>query len=406
MALHPLAGKPAPSELLQNLPRLVTAYFTHEPDPSNPAHQVAFGTSGHRGSSVKCSFNEQHILAISQAICDYRRSEGIDGPLFIGMDTHALSEPAQVTAIEVFAANDVEVAMQAGLGYAPTPAISHAILTYNQGRHAHFADGVVITPSHNPPDDGGFKYNPPSGGPADTGVTKVIENRANELLRDQLKGVKRMPWGKAKTAATTHEYDFVTPYVADLKNILDMDAIAASGLKIGVDPMGGASLPFWQPIADLYGLQLEIVNKHVDASFSFMTVDKDGKIRMDCSSPYAMASLIALKDRFDVAFGNDPDSDRHGIVTRSAGLMNPNHYLSVAIWYLFQHRPGWRADAAVGKTLVSSSMIDRVAAHLGRRLAEVPVGFKYFVEGLLDGSYGFGGEESAGASFLRREGTV
>ena len=406
MALHPLAGKPAPSELLQNLPRLVTAYFTHEPDPSNPAHQVAFGTSGHRGSSVKCSFNEQHILAISQAICDYRRSEGIDGPLFIGMDTHALSEPAQVTAIEVFAANDVEVAMQAGMGYAPTPAISHAILTYNQGRHAHFADGVVITPSHNPPDDGGFKYNPPSGGPADTSVTKVIENRANELLRDQLKGVKRMPWGKAKTAATTHEYDFVTPYVADLKNILDMDAIAASGLKIGVDPMGGASLPYWQPIADLYGLQLEIVNKHVDASFSFMTVDKDGKIRMDCSSPYAMASLIALKDRFDVAFGNDPDSDRHGIVTRSAGLMNPNHYLSVAIWYLFQHRPGWRSDAAVGKTLVSSSMIDRVAAHLGRRLAEVPVGFKYFVEGLLDGSYGFGGEESAGASFLRREGTV
>jgi len=406
MALHPLAGKPAPSELLQNLPRLVTAYFTHEPDPSNPAHQVAFGTSGHRGSSLKCSFNEQHILAISQAICDYRRSEGIDGPLFIGMDTHALSEPAQVTAIEVFAANDVEVAMQAGLGYAPTPAISHAILTYNLGRHAHFADGVVITPSHNPPDDGGFKYNPPSGGPADTSVTKVIENRANELLRDHLKGVKRMPWGKAKTAATTHEYDFVTPYVADLKNILDMDAIAASGLKIGVDPMGGASLPYWQPIADLYGLQLEIVNKHVDASFSFMTVDKDGKIRMDCSSPYAMASLIALKDRFDVAFGNDPDADRHGIVTRSAGLMNPNHYLSVAIWYLFQHRPGWRADAAVGKTLVSSSMIDRVAAHLGRRLAEVPVGFKYFVEGLLDGSYGFGGEESAGASFLRREGAV
>ena len=406
MALHPLAGKPAPSELLQNLPRLVTAYFTYEPDPSNPAHQVAFGTSGHRGSSIKCSFNEQHILAISQAICDYRRSEGIDGPLFIGMDTHALSEPAQVTAIEVFAANDVEVAMQAGMGYAPTPAISHAILTYNLGRHAHFADGVVITPSHNPPDDGGFKYNPPSGGPADTSVTKVIENRANELLRDQLKGVKRMPWGKAKTAATTHEYDFVTPYVADLKNILDMDAIAASGLKIGVDPMGGASLPYWQPIADLYGLQLEIVNKHVDASFSFMTVDKDGKIRMDCSSPYAMAGLIALKDRFDVAFGNDPDADRHGIVTRSAGLMNPNHYLSVAIWYLFQHRPGWRADAAVGKTLVSSSMIDRVAAHLGRRLAEVPVGFKYFVEGLLDGSYGFGGEESAGASFLRREGTV
>jgi phosphoglucomutase len=406
MALHPLAGKPAPSELLQNLPRLVTAYFTHEPDPDNPAHQVTFGTSGHRGSSVKNSFNEQHILAISQAICDYRRSQGIDGPLFIGMDTHALSEPAQVTAIEVFAANEVEVAMQAGLGYAPTPAISHAILTYNRGRHTHLADGVVITPSHNPPDDGGFKYNPPSGGPADTSVTNVIQRRANELLRAKLKDVKRMPWGIAKTAATTHEYDFITPYVADLKNILDMDAIAASGLKIGVDPMGGASIAFWQPIADLYGVQLEIVNKQVDPSFAFMTVDKDGKIRMDCSSPYAMASLIALKDRFDVAFGNDPDADRHGIVTRSVGLMNPNHYLSVAIWYLFQHRPGWRPDAAVGKTLVSSSMIDRVAAHLERRLAEVPVGFKYFVEGLLDGSYGFGGEESAGASFLRREGTV
>jgi phosphoglucomutase len=406
MALHPLAGKPAPSELLQNLPRLVTAYFTHEPDPDNLAHQVAFGTSGHRGSSVKNSFNEHHILAISQAICDYRQGAGIDGPLFIGMDTHALSEPAQVTAIEVFAANEVEVVMQAGLGYAPTPAISHAILTYNRGRHSHLSDGVVITPSHNPPDDGGFKYNPPSGGPADTNVTKVIERRANELLHAGLQGVKRLPWGQAKTAATTHEYDFVTPYITDLKNILDMDAIAGSGLKIGVDPMGGASLAYWEPIAEMYGLALDVVNKHVDPSFAFMTVDKDGKIRMDCSSPYAMASLIALKDRFDVAFGNDPDADRHGIVTRSVGLMNPNHYLAVAIWYLFQHRPGWRSDAAVGKTLVSSSMIDRVAAHLGRRLAEVPVGFKYFVGGLLDGSYGFGGEESAGASFLRREGMV
>ncbi len=406
MALHPLAGKPAPRELLQNLPRLVTAYFTHEPDPDNPAHQVAFGTSGHRGSSVKCSFNEQHILAISQAICDYRRVEGIDGPLFIGMDTHALSEPAQVTAMEVFAANEVEVAMQAGMGYTPTPAVSHAILTYNRGRHTHLADGVVITPSHNPPDDGGFKYNPPSGGPADTSVTKQIERRANELLRAKLKGVKRLPWGQAKTAATTHEYDFVTPYVSDLKNILDMETIAASGLKIGVDPMGGASIAYWQPIAEMYGLNLTVVNPVVDATFGFMTVDRDGKIRMDCSSPYAMASLIALKDTFDVAFGNDPDADRHGIVTRSAGLMNPNHYLAVAISYLFQHRPGWREDAAVGKTLVSSSMIDRVAAHLGRRLAEVPVGFKFFVEGLLDGSFGFGGEESAGASFLRREGTV
>ena len=406
MALHPLAGKPPSREMLQNLPRLVTAYFTQDPDPDNPAHQVAFGTSGHRGSSVKCSFNEQHILAISQAICDYRRSAGIDGPLFIGMDTHALSEPAQVTAIEVFAANDVEVVMQAGLGYAPTPAISHAILTYNRGRHAHLADGVVITPSHNPPDDGGFKYNPPSGGPADSSVTNVIENRANELLAGRLAGVKRQGWGQAKTAPTTHEYDFVTPYVGDLKNILDMETIAASGLRIGVDPMGGASAAYWEPIAELYGLNLTVVNPVVDATFRFMTLDRDGKIRMDCSSPWAMASLIALKDGFDVAFGNDPDADRHGIVTRSAGLMNPNHYLAVAISYLFQNRPGWRADAAVGKTLVSSSMIDRVAAHLGRRLAEVPVGFKFFVEGLLDGSFGFGGEESAGASFLRREGTV
>ena len=406
MALHPLAGKPPSREMLQNLPRLVTAYFTQDPDPDNPAHQVAFGTSGHRGSSVKCSFNEQHILAISQAICDYRRSAGIDGPLFIGMDTHALSEPAQVTAIEVFAANDVEVVMQAGLGYAPTPAISHAILTYNRGRHAHLADGVVITPSHNPPDDGGFKYNPPSGGPADTSITNIIQNRANELLAGRLAGVKRQGWGQAKTAPTTHEYDFVTPYVGDLKNILDMETIAASGLRIGVDPMGGASAAYWEPIAELYGLNLTVVNPVVDATFRFMTLDRDGKIRMDCSSPWAMASLIALKDGFDVAFGNDPDADRHGIVTRSAGLMNPNHYLAVAISYLFQNRPGWRADAAVGKTLVSSSMIDRVAAHLGRRLAEVPVGFKFFVEGLLDGSFGFGGEESAGASFLRREGTV
>ena len=363
MALHPLAGKPAPRELLQNLPRLVTAYFTHEPDPNNQAHQVAFGTSGHRGSSVKCSFNEQHILAITQAICDYRRDAGIDGPLFIGMDTHALSEPAQVTAIEVLAANEVEVVMQAGLGYAPTPAISHAILTYNRGRHSHLADGVVITPSHNPPDDGGFKYNPPSGGPADTSVTKVIEDRANALLRGKLQEVKRLAWGQAKTAATTHEYDFVTPYVGDLKNILDMETIAGSGLKIGVDPMGGASAAYWQPIAEMYGLNLTVVNPAVDATFGFMTVDKDGKIRMDCSSPYAMASLIALKDRFDVAFGNDPDADRHGIVTRSVGLMNPNHYLAVAIWYLFQHRPGWRADAARGwgdAAVAAMSIVSRI----------------------------------------------
>lgn len=406
MSVNPLAGKPAPHTILQNMPRLVSAYYTHEPDPENPAHQVAFGTSGHRGSSCKNSFTEQHILAISQAIVDYRRGEKIDGPLFIGMDTHALSEPALVTAIEVFAGNEIDVAIQPNLGYTPTPAVSHAILNYNRGRHSHLADGVVITPSHNPPDDGGLKYNPPNGGPADTGITKQIQNRANEYLRTKLKGVKRLAWGLAKTAATTHEYDYVAPYVADLKNILDLEAVANAKLKIGVDPMGGASLPYWEPIADEYGLDLEVVNPRVDPTFGFMTVDRDGKIRMDCSSPYAMASLIALKDRFDVAFGNDPDSDRHGIVTRSVGLMNPNHYLAVAIWYLFQHRPGWSADAAIGKTLVSSSMIDRVAASLGRRLAEVPVGFKYFVEGLLTGTYGFGGEESAGASFLRREGSV
>ncbi|MBK8050542.1 MAG: alpha-D-glucose phosphate-specific phosphoglucomutase [Anaerolineales bacterium] len=406
MAVNPLAGKPAPHTILQNMPRLVSAYYTHEPDPENPAHQVAFGTSGHRGSSYKNSFTEQHILAISQAIVDYRRGEKIDGPLFIGMDTHALSEPALVTAIEVFAGNEIDVAIQPNMGYTPTPAVSHAILNYNRGRHNHLADGVVITPSHNPPDDGGFKYNPPSGGPADTAITKQIQNRANEYLRAKLKGVKRLAWGLAKTAATTHEYDYVAPYVADLKNILDLEAVANAKLKIGVDPMGGASLPYWEPIAEVYGLDLEVVNPRVDPTFGFMTVDRDGKIRMDCSSPYAMASLIALKDRFDVAFGNDPDADRHGIVTRSVGLMNPNHYLAVAIWYLFQHRPGWPVDAAVGKTLVSSSMIDRVAASLGRRLAEVPVGFKYFVEGLLTGTYGFGGEESAGASFLRREGSV
>jgi phosphoglucomutase len=406
MALHPLAGKPAPRSLLVNVPRLISAYYTHQPDPENPAHQVAFGTSGHRGSSLKNSFNEQHILAVTQALCDYRRQAGIDGPLFLGMDSHPLSEPAMVSAVEVFAANDVDVALQNGLGYTPTPAISHAILTYNRGRHTHLADGVVITPSHNPPDDGGFKYNPPNGGPADTNVTKVVEQRANELLRAGLQGVKRLPWGRAKAAATTTEIDYITPYVADLKNIIDLDAIRAAGLKIGVDPMGGASLDYWAPIAELYGLDIDVVNPVVDPTFGFMTVDKDGKIRMDCSSPYAMAGLIGLKDRFDVAFGNDPDSDRHGIVTRSSGLLNPNHYLAVCIWYLFQHRPGWRADAAIGKTLVSSSMIDRVAAHLGRRLAEVPVGFKYFVNGLVDGSYGFGGEESAGASFLRREGAV
>ena len=406
MPLSPLAGKPAPRAILTNIPRLISAYYTHIPDPENPAHQVAFGTSGHRGSSVRCSFNERHILAITQAICDYRRAQGIDGPLFLGMDSHALSEPALDTAVEVLAANDIELVIQADHGYTPTPVISHAILTYNRNRHAHMADGIVITPSHNPPDDGGFKYNPPSGGPADTSITKWIEARANELLRGGLREVKRLTWGEAKTAASTHEYDFVRDYVDDLKDVLDMEAIAGAGLRIGVDPMGGASVAFWAPIAETYGLNLEVVNDTFDPAFGFMSVDHDGKIRMDCSSPYAMARLIELGDRFDIAFGNDPDVDRHGIVTRSSGLMNPNHYLAVAVNYLFQHRPGWRKDAAVGKTLVSSSMIDRVTAELGRPLAEVPVGFKFFVDGLLDGSFGFGGEESAGASFLRRRGTV
>ena len=406
MALHPLAGKPAPRTLLENIPRLISAYYTHKPDPTDLTQQVAFGTSGHRGSSLDNKFNENHILAICQALVEYRRAQGIDGPLYIGMDSHALSEPALATAVEAFAANDVDIMIQAGLGYTPTPVISHAILTHNYLGKGGTADGIVITPSHNPPNDGGFKYNPPSGGPADTGTTKIIQNRANEIMRDGLKAVKRLDYQKALQAATTHTYDYVTPYVADLGNIINMPAIADAGLKIGVDPLGGASIAFWEPMAAMYGLDLTVVNTAVDPTFAFMTVDKDGKIRMDCSSPYAMAGLINLKDQFDVAFGNDPDSDRHGIVTPSAGLLNPNHYLAVAIYYLFQNRPGWRPDAAVGKTLVSSSMIDRVAAQLGRRLAEVPVGFKYFVDGLVDGSYGFGGEESAGASFLRQDGTV
>ena len=406
MATHPLAGKPAPRELLVNVPRLVSAYYTGKPDASVPEQQVAFGTSGHRGSSLLTSFNEDHILAICQALCEWRRAQGIDGPLYIGMDTHALSEPALATAIEVFAANQMDIFIQAGLGYTPTPVISHAILTYNRGRASGLADGVVITPSHNPPEDGGFKYNPPSGGPADTQTTKQIQDRANQLLAGRLREVRRVPLARALKAETTHMYDYVTPYVADLSSVIDMQAIAAAGLAIGVDPMGGAALGFWAPIAEAYQLNLQVVNPAVDPTFAFMTVDKDGKIRMDCSSPYAMAGLIGLKDRFDIAFGNDPDSDRHGIVTPSAGLMNPNHYLATAIQYLFQHRPGWRADAAIGKTLVSSSMIDRVAGLLGRRLAEVPVGFKWFVDGLLDGSYGFGGEESAGASFLRTDGTA
>ncbi len=406
MAISPYAGKPAPKELLVNVPRLISEYYTGHPDPANPAQQVAFGTSGHRGTSFNTSFNDDHIAATSQAICEYRSAQGTTGPLFIGMDTHALSEPALSTAIEVFAANSIDLMVQAGRNYTPTPVISHAILAFNRGRNSGLADGVVITPSHNPPTDGGFKYNPPNGGPADTSATKVIQDRANAIIAGGMKDVKRMTLARAMASGLVHDYDYITPYVSDLGNVVDMTAIANADLKLGVDPMGGASLPFWAPIAEMYDLDLEIVNKYADPTFGFMTVDKDGKIRMDCSSPYAMASLIGLKDRFDVAFGNDSDSDRHGIVTRSSGLLNPNHYLSVAIWYLFQHRPGWRADAAIGKTLVSSSMIDRVAASLGRRLAEVPVGFKWFVDGLVDGSFGFGGEESAGASFLRHNGTV
>jgi phosphoglucomutase len=406
MATSPLAGKPAPRDILANVPRLVTAYFASRPDPDDPAQQVAFGTSGHRGSSLRGAFNEAHILAITQAIVEHRKAAGITGPLYLGMDTHALSEPALASALEVLAAHGVDVMVQDGLGYTPTPVISHAILTHNRGRTSGLADGIVVTPSHNPPEDGGFKYNPPSGGPADTDVTKAIEARANVILRNAVADVKRMPLDRAMRAATTHRHDYVGPYVDDLAQVLDMPAIAGAKLRLGVDPMGGANVAFWDPIAARYGLDLTVVNRVVDPTFAFMTVDKDGKIRMDCSSPWAMASLIALKDRFDVAFGNDADSDRHGIVTRSAGLLNPNHYLAAAVWYLFQHRPGWPAGAGVGKTLVSSSMLDRVATALGRRLVEVPVGFKWFVDGLLDGSLGFGGEESAGASFLRRDGTV
>jgi len=406
MSTHELAGKPVPQDNLTNIPRLVSAYYIYKPDPDDPAQRVSFGTSGHRGTSLNASFNENHILATSQALCELRRAQKITGPLYLGMDTHALSEPALYTAIEVFAANQVDIVIQTGLGYTPTPVISHAILTYNRGRASGLADGVVITPSHNPPGDGGFKYNPPAGGPADTETTRWVQDRANQILADGLRDVKRLPLQKALKAPTTHERDYVHPYVNDLENVIDMQTIAAAGLKIGVDPMGGAGLAFWGPIAEKYALNIEIVNQRIDPTFAFMTLDHDGKIRMDCSSPYAMASLIQLKDKFDIAFGNDPDYDRHGIVTRSSGLMNPNHYLATAIWYLFQNRSNWDEKVAVGKTLVSSSMIDRVAAYLGRTLCEVPVGFKYFVAGLLDGSFGFGGEESAGASFLRKDGTV
>jgi len=406
MTVHELAGKPPPRYMLVNIPRLISAYYTHQPDISIPSQRVGFGTSGHRGSPLNNSFNEDHILAISQAICEYRQAKNITGPLFMGKDTHGLSEPALASGLEVFAAAGITVMIQEGFGYTPTPVISHAILTHNRGKKQGLADGVVITPSHNPPQDGGFKYNPPAGGPADTETTRVIEDRANEILGSGLKDVKRLPYEMALRADTTHNYDYLTPYVEDLKTIIDMDVIAKGGVKIGVDPLGGSAVDFWDPIGEKYGLSIEVVNRKVDPTFSFMTVDKDGKIRMDCSSPYAMANLIKLKDDFDIAFGNDPDCDRHGIVTGSGGLMNPNHYLSVAVWYLFQSRTDWKAEAGVGKTLVSSSMIDRVSAHLNRRLSEVPVGFKWFVDGLINGSYGFGGEESAGASFLRKNGEV
>jgi len=404
MAHHPLAGKPAPQETLANIPRLIAAYYAWEVNPD--IDRVAFGTSGHRGSSLSSSFNEAHILAISQAICDYRREKNITGPLFLGADTHALSEPARITAIEVLGANGVQVRIDSRDGYTPTPVISFAILEHNRAHPDRPADGIVITPSHNPPEDGGFKYNPPHGGPAGSEETAAIEKRANQLLLEQNREVRRMPFALARTQDNVRAHDFVTPYVQALELVLDMPAIRGAGLKIGVDPMGGSGLSLWQPIAERYGLDLQVVNPRLDPTFSFMTLDWDGRIRMDCSSPHAMASLIALKDRFDIAFGNDTDYDRHGIVTRSAGLLNPNHYLAAAIWYLFQHRPQWSPRSAVGKTLVSSSMIDRVAAHLGRALCEVPVGFKWFVPGLLDGSFGFGGEESAGASFLRRDGSV
>ena len=406
IALSPLAGKPAPKEMLVDLARLEREYFERRPDPKDPNQLVSFGTSGHRGSPLHGTFTESHILAITQAICDYRRKEKIQGPLYMGKDTHAISTAAQRTALEVLAANNVETIIERENGVTPTPVISRAILVYNRSRKEHLADGIVITPSHNPPEDGGFKYNPPNGGPADTDVTHWVESRANELLEAGTTAVKRIPFSKALHAASTHEEDLMLPYVRDLRNVVDVEAIRNAGLKLAVDPLGGAARPYWEPINEIYGLDIKVVNPTIDPTFSFMTVDHDGKIRMDCSSPYAMARLVALKDQFQVAFANDPDSDRHGIVTPVAGLMNPNHYLAVAIQYLLTHRPQWRKEVAVGKTLVSSSMIDRVVRKLGRDLKEVPVGFKWFVSGLVDGSYCFGGEESAGASFLRLDGTV
>jgi phosphoglucomutase len=405
-SISPLAGKPAPKELLIDLDDLVRQYHERRPDLGDSTQMVSFGTSGHRGTPLKGTFTESHILAITQAICEYRSMQGTDGPLYMGKDTHGLSGPAQITALEVLAANGVETIIQQRDGVTPTPVVSHAILVYNRGRKDHLADGIVITPSHNPPEDGGFKYNPTNGGPADTDVTRWVEQRANDLLRGNNAGVKRMPYSQAIKAASTHEQDFVLPYIEDLKSTVDMDAIRQAGLKLGVDPLGGAFAPYWDKVNSIYGLEIEVVNRIIDPTFSFMTVDHDGKIRMDCSSPYAMARLVGLKDRYQVAFANDPDSDRHGIVTPSAGLMNPNHYLAVAIQYLLTHRPGWPAHAVVGKTVVSSSMIDRVVSSLGRQLSETPVGFKWFVSGLFDGSFCFGGEESAGASLLRRDGTV
>lgn len=406
VVISPLAGKPAPASLLINVPRLITAYYALAPDPALPDQRVSFGTSGHRGSAFTASFNEAHILAMTQAICLYRRHAGIDGPLFLGMDTHALSEPAFASVLEVLAANGIETMIDAAHGYTPTPVISHAILTYNRGRDHGLADGIVISPSHNPPDEGGFKYNPPHGGPADTDVTGWIGKAANDLLAKNLAGVERIPYPRARKSATTHAHDYITPYVADLENAVALEAIRAAGVRIGIDPLGGAAVHYWQPVIERYRIDATIVNTTVDPTFRFMTVDHDGKIRMDCSSPYAMASLIALRDKFDIAFANDTDADRHGIVCRSAGLMKPNDYLAAAIAYLFANRARWKNESAIGKTVVSSAMIDRVAKQLGRKLVEVPVGFKWFSAGLKDGSLGFGGEESAGASFLRRDGTV
>jgi phosphoglucomutase len=404
--IDPKAGQPVEPLMLANIPRLVTAYFAGKPDPKIATQRVAFGTSGHRGSSLNDAFNEAHILAISQALCDHRCEKNLSGPLFIGIDTHALAEPALASALEVFAANGVEVMIDQHDGYTPTPVISHAILSYNKGRERGLADGVVVTPSHNPPEDGGFKYNPPNGGPADTDITGAIERDANRYLETDLDGVKRIPYERARKASCVHRYDYITPYVADLANVLDMEAIRGAGVKIGIDPLGGAAVRYWEPIIERYGLNATLIRDEVDPTFRFMTLDWDGKIRMDCSSPYAMAQLIGMRDKFDIAFANDTDADRHGIVTRSNGLMNPNHFLAASIAFLFEHRPQWRKDSAIGKTIVSSAIIDRVAAKLGRKVVETPVGFKWFVDGLVGGGFGFAGEESAGASFLRKDGSV